>query len=163
MRKMRICVLGSARPFWGAPSISALFSALAVRASVTTLFTRGVNSHVATTGSNLCPVILAIGMLSLLAFQGVRPVTRSISPRMSWVSCALKAGSTSGFPMGLGWAGGAPHPVPFLPGLLLLPPPLPCSGCLGNMAAGNLHPPIGTLRCISVDFSVDQSSGVDDR
>ena len=79
------------------------------------------------------------------------------------MSCALNAGSASGFPTGLGWAGGAPLPVPPLLGFPLLPPPLPHSGCLGNVAAGNLHPPIGTLRCIIEDFSVDQSFGVDDR
>ena len=63
--------------------------------------------------------------------------------------------------MGLGWAGGAPLPVPPLLGFPLLPPPLPRSGCLGNVAAGNLRPLEGTLRCINVDFSVDQSFGVD--
>ena len=130
---------------------------------MTTLFTRGVNSRVATTGSNMCPVILASGTLSLLAFQGVHPVTCSISPRMRRESCALKVGSVSGFPTGLGWAGGAPLPVPLLLGFPLLPPPLPRSDCLGNMVAVSLHPPIGTLRCIDVDFSVDQSSGVDNR
>ena len=77
---------------------------------------RGVNARVATTGSSLIPVILAGGTLSLLAFQGVRPVTRSISPWMRQESCALKAGSVSGFPTGLGWAGGAPLPVPPLLG-----------------------------------------------
>ena len=49
---------------------------------------------------------------SLLSFQGVRPVIRSISPRMRRVSCALKAGSISGFPTVLVWVGGAPRPVP---------------------------------------------------
>ena len=130
---------------------------------MTTLFTRGVSAHVATTGSNLIPVILAGGMLSLLVFQGVCPVTRSISPRMIWVSCALYAGSASGFPTGLGWAGGAPLPVPPLLGFPLLPPPLPRSGCLGNVVAGNLCPLIGTLQCTDEDFSVDQSFRVDNR
>ena len=108
-------------------------------------------------------MILAVGTLSLLAFQGVRPVTRSISPRMRRESCALKAGSISGFPTVLVWVGGAPLPVPPLPGFPLLLPPLPRSGCLGNVVAGNLRPLEGTLWCTDEDFSVDRSSGVDDR
>ena len=161
MRKLRICVLVSVRPVWGAPSISASFSDLAARCSGTTLFTQF--SCAATTGFNLIPVILAGGTLSLLAFQGVRPVIRSISPRTRWESCALKAGSISGFPTVLVWAGGAPFPVSPLPGFPCLLPPLPHSGCLGNMAAGNLRPLAGTLQYINVDFSVDQSFGVDNR
>ena len=102
-------------------------------------------------------------MLSLLLFQGVRPVIRSISPRMIRVSCALKAGSVSGFPTVLVWVGGAPLPVPPLPGFPLLLPPLPRSGCLGNVAAGNLHLLEEMLRYIIVDCAVDQSFGVDDR
>ena len=121
-------------------------------------------SRVATPESNLILAIVAGGTLSRLAFQGVRPVTRSISPRMRRESCALNAGSPSGFPTGLGWAGGAPPcPVPPLLGFPLLPPPLPRSGCLGNVAAGNLRPLIGTLRYIIEDCVVDQSSRVDDR
>ena len=99
MRRLRTNVLVSVRPVWGVPSISALFPDLAVRSSGMILVTQC--SCAATTGFNLIPVILAGGTLSLLAFQGVRPVTRSISPRMRWESCALKAGSVSGFPMGL--------------------------------------------------------------
>ena len=152
IRKLRISVLVSVWCVWGAPSFSASFSVLAVWASVMTLFTWGVSACVATTGASLIPVILAGGTLSLLVFQGVHPVTHSISPRMRWESCALKAGSVSGFPMGLGWAGGAPLPVPPLLGLPLLPPPLPRSGCLGNVAAGNLRPLIGTLWCINLGF-----------
>ena len=133
-----------------------------MQVSGTTLLTQGSGSHVATPESNLILAILAAGTLSLLSFQGVRPVTRSISPRMRRVSCALKAGSVSGFPMVLVWVG-APLPVPPLPLFPLLPPPRHRSGCLGNVVAGNLHPPIRTLRCTDEDFSVDQSSGVDDR
>ena len=87
---------------------------------------------------------------------------RSISPHMRRESCALNAGSVSGFPTALVWVGGAPLPVPPLLGFPLLLPPLPRSGCLGNVAAGNLHPLKGTLRYIDLDFSVDQSFGVDD-
>ena len=131
--------------------------------SGTILLTQGSGSRVATPGSSLILVILAVGTSSLLAFQGVRPVLRSISPRMIRVSCALNAGSVSGFPTVLVWVGVPPLPVPPLPGFPLLPPPLPHSGRLGNMVAGNLRPLIGTLRCTDEDFSVDQSSGVDDR
>ena len=59
--------------------------------------------------------------------------------------------------------GGAPLPVPPLLGLPLLPPPLPRSGCLGNVAVGNLCPLEGMFRCTNVDFSANQSSGVDNR
>ena len=134
-----------------------------MRCSGITLFSRGSGSRVATPESNLILVILAAGMLSLSAFQGVRPVTRSISPRMRRVSCARKAGSVSGFPTVLVWVGGAPLPVPPLPGFPLLLPPCPRSGRLGNVVAGNLHPLTGTLWYINEDFSVDQSFGVDDR
>ena len=134
-----------------------------MRCSGTTLFTRGSGSRVAAPESNLILAILAAGTLSLSEFQGVRPVLRSISPRMIRVSCALKAGSVSGFPTVLVWVGGAPLPVPPLPVFPLLPPPRPRSGRLGNVVAGNLRPLIGTLRCTDEDFSVDQSSGVDDR
>ena len=140
---------------------SSLFPILAPQFSGRTLFTR--SSCAATTGINLFLGILAVGTLSLLSFQGVHPVTRSISPRMRWESCALKAGSISGFPTILVWAWGAPLPVPPLPGFPLLLPPLPRSGCLGNVAAGNLRPLKGTLWYIDLDFSVDQSFGVDDR
>ena len=134
-----------------------------MRCSGTTLFTRGSGSRVATPGSSLILVILAVGTLSLSAFQGVRPVLRSISPRMRRVSCALNAGSVSGFPTGLVWVGGAPLPVPPLPVFPLLLPPLPRSGCLGNVVAGNLRPLKGTLWYINEDCVVGQSFGVDDR
>ena len=134
-----------------------------MRCSGMTLFSQGSGPRAATPESNLILAILAAGTLSLLSFQGVRPVTRSISPRMRQVSCALKAGSISGFPTVLVWVGGAPLPVPPLPGFPLLLPPPPRSGRLGNVAAGNSRPLIGTLRCTDEDFSVDQSSGVDDR
>ena len=163
MRKLRINVLMSELLFWGVPWFSASFSALAVRASVTTLFTWGTSACVATPWSSLIQVMVAGGTLSLLLFQGVRPVTRSISPRMIQVSCALNAGSVSWFPLGLGWAGGAPPlPVPPRRGFPLLPPPHPRSGCLGNVVVCNLCPLIGTLWCTDEDFSVNQSSGVDD-
>ena len=161
MRKLRINVLMSSCPVWDTPSFSALFPVLAVWLSRTTLSTHC--SCAATTGFNLTLVILAAGTPSLLAIQGVRPVTRSISPRTRWVSCALKAGSVSGFPTVLVWAGGAPLPVPPLPGFPLLLPPLPRSGCLGNVAAGNLHLLKEMLWYIIVDCAVDQSFGVDDR
>ena len=161
MRRLRICVLMSVCPSWGVPSFSALVPDLAARSSGMTLFTRC--SCAATTGFNLILVILAGRMPSLLAFQGVRPVIRSISPCMMRESCALKVGSISGFPTVLVWAGGAPLPAPLLPGVPLCPPPLPRSGCLGSVVAGNLRPPKGTLQYINLDFSVDQSFGVDDR
>ena len=101
MRQLRIDVLVSMCPVWGVPSFSTLFPVLAMRCSGTTLFTRC--SCAATTGFNLIPVILAAGTLSLLSFQGVRPVTCSISPRMTRESCALKVGSVSGFPTVLVW------------------------------------------------------------
>ena len=88
---------------------------------------------------------------------------RSISPRIIWVSCALKVGSVSGFPTVLVWVGGAPLPVPPLPVFPLLLPPLPRSGCLGNMAVGNLRLLEETLRYIIMDCAVDQSFRVDDR
>ena len=114
MRKLRINVLVSVCPNWGVPLFSTLLPILAMWFSGTTLSTRCPCA--ATPGFNLIPVILAAGTLSQLSFQGVRPVTRSISPRMRRVSCALKAGSISGFPMVLVWVGGAPLPVPPLLG-----------------------------------------------
>ena len=163
MRRLRINVLMSVCLVWGVPSFSTLFPVLAMRCSGTTLFTRGSMSRVATPESNLILAILAAGTSSLLAFQGVHPVLRSISPRMRRVSCARNAGSVSGFPTVLVWVGGAPLPVPPLPGFPLLLPPLPRSGCLGNMAAGNQHLLEEMLQYIIVDCVVDQSFGVDDR
>ena len=163
MRRLRIRVLMSVCPIWDVPSFSTVSPVLATRCSGTTLSTWGSGSRVATPESSLTLVILAIGTSFLLEFQGVRPVLRSISPRMIQVSCALKAGSVSGFPTVLVWVGGAPLPVPPLPGLPLLPPPRPRSCCLGNVVVGNLRPLIGMLRCTDEDFSADQSSGVDDR
>ena len=161
MRQLRINVLVSNCPIWGVPPFSTLVPVLAMRCSGTTLSTRC--SCAATTGFNLIPVILAAGTLSLLAFQGVCPVTRSIPPRIRRVSCALKAGSVSGFPTVLVWVGAAPLLVPPLPGFPLLLPPRPRSGCLGNVVAGNLRPLIWMLWYIIEDCVVDQSFGVDDR
>ena len=117
---------------------------------MTTQFSRGTSACDAASGTNLIPVTLAAGMLSLLAFQGVRPVACSISPSIALESCALNAGSPNGFTMALGWAGVVPLPVPPL-GVPLLPPPLPRSGCLGNVVAHNLRPLKGTLQCTDVD------------
>ena len=122
-----------------------------------TLFTRGSGSRVATPESNLILAILAVGTLSLLLFQGVCPVTRSISPRMTRVSCALNAGSVSGFPTVLVWVGGLPLPVPPLPVFPLRPPPRPRSGRLGNVVAGSLCLLEETLQYRDVDCAVDQS------
>ena len=152
MRRLRICVLVSVCPVWGAPSFSTGIPVLAMRCSGTILFTRDSRSRVATPGSNLILVILVAGTLSLLSFQGVCPVIRSISPHTRRVSCALNAGSASGFPTVLVWVGGAPLPVPLLPVFPLLPPPRPRSGLLGNVVAGSLRPLIGTLRCTNEDF-----------
>ena len=152
MKKLRINVLMSARPFRRMCQFSASFSALAGGASVTTLLTQGVVPCVTTSGSSLILVILAAGTLPLLLFQGVCPVVLLISPRISLESCALYAGSPNGFLTGLVWAGGVP-PLPLLP-----LPPLPCSGCLGSMVAGNLCPRVGTLRCKIVDWPIGQSS-----
>ena len=156
MKKLRINVLMSACISGRMCQFSALFSALAGGASGMTLLTWGVKSHVATSGSSLILVILAAGTLPLLLFQGVHPVILSISPRMVLESCALTTGSPNGFPTGLVWAGGGP-PLPLLP-----LPPLPCSGHLGSVVAGNLHPQVGTLQYKIVDWPIDQSSRVDD-
>ena len=102
-----------------------------------------------TTGINL----LGAGMFPLLLFQGVCPVILSISPAMILESCALIAGSLSGFLMGLVWAGGVP-PLP----------PLPLPGCLVPrcVVARNLHPQAGMLQNKIADWSTDQSSRGDD-
>ena len=139
IRRLRIWVLVFSCPFEGKTLFSALFSALAHGASATTLLTRGTISRVAAARFNLTPVILAAGTLSLLLFQGVRPVILSISPRIVLASCALNVGCPNGFPMGLVLAEGVP-PLPLLP-----LPPLPHSGHLGSMVAGMLHPLEGTL------------------
>ena len=138
---------------------SASFSALACGASGRMFRTQGTGPRVAASslGATLTPVILAAGTSPLLLFQGVRPVILSISPRMILESCALKAGSPIGFPMGLVWAGVA-APLPLLPLL-----PLPCLGHLGSMVAGMLHPQEGMLRYINVDLTIGQSFGVDNR
>ena len=158
MKRLRICVLVSAHPSGSMPPLFALFSALARKASERMFWTRGNLSRVAASGPriSLTPVTLAAGMLPLLLFQGVHPVILSISLRMILESCALKAGSPMGFPMGLVWAGvAAPLPLPPLP-------PLPCPGHLGSMVARMLCPLVGTFRYISVDLTIGQSFRVDD-
>ena len=145
IRRLRISVLVFARPFRRMSLCSASFSALAGGATVTTLLTCGVIPHIATSGSSLILVILAAGTLPLLLFQGVRLVILLISPRIVLESCALNVGSPNGFLLGMVWAGGVP-PKPLLPW-----PPLPHSGCLGSMVAGNLHPQVGMLQCTDVD------------
>ena len=117
---------------------------------MTTLFTQGTSTRVAASGTNLILVTLAAGTFSLLLFQGVHPVALTISLSMAQESCALNAGSPNGFLMGPVWAGGAPLPAPPL-GVPLLPPPLPCSGSLGNMVAGSMRPLEGMLRYTDLD------------
>ena len=156
MRRLRLCILVFAHLFWRTSLLSASFSALAGGATVTTLLTHGVMPRVATSGSSLILVILAAGMMPLLLFQGVHPVTLSISPRIALESCALNAGSPNGFLLGLVWAGGIP-PLPLLP-----IPPLPHYLCLGSVVAGNLCPLQGTLWCTDVDLTIGQSFGADD-
>ena len=155
MKKLRINVLVSAGPSGRFCWFSATVSALAGGAFVMTLLTQGTVPCVATSGLSLIPVILAAGTLPLLLFQGVCPVRFSYSLRIALESCALNGGSPNGFPLGLVWAGG-------IPPLSLLPlPPLPHSGYLGSMAAGNLCRRVGTLHYRIVDWSIDQSFGVD--
>ena len=108
MRRLRISVLMSVHPSGRLSPFSASLLALAGGATVTTLLTQGVMPRVATSRSNLTPVILAAGMLPLLLFQGVHAVILSISPRIALESCALNVGSPNGFPMALVWAGGVP-------------------------------------------------------
>ena len=155
MKKLRINVLVSVHLSRRMCQFSALFSALAGGASLTTLLRQSTVPHVATSSSSLIPVILAAGTLPLLLFQGVCPVSLSNSLRISLESCALKGGSPNGFSMGLVWAGGIP-PLPLLP-----LPPLPHSGHLGHVVSGSLHPQVGTFWCKIVDSLIDQSSGVD--
>ena len=156
MKKLRINVLVSACPSRSAHWFSASFSALAGGASGTTLLTQGVMSCVTASGFNLIPVILAVGTLPRLLFQGVRPVILSISPSMILESCALNAGSLSGLPMGLVWAGGT-APLPLLPPL----PPLPCSDHLGSVVVDTLHPLIATPQYKIQSWLIGQSCGVD--
>ena len=154
MKRLRISVLVSIHPFCGDIPIFALFSALAVRAPVTTLLAQGVVPRAATSRSSLILVILAAGMLPLLLFQGVCPVSHSISLRIALESCALNAGLPNGFPSGLVLAGGGP-PLPLLP--------LPCSGHLGSVVARSLRPLTGTLQCTDVDLMIGQSFGADNK
>ena len=140
MKRLRICVLMSVHPLGSMP----LWLALAPGAAGRLFSTWSGILHVAASGpgTNLFPVTLAVGTLPLLLFQGVLPVSLSISPRMILESCALNGGSPSGFPMGLVLAGVA-TPLPLLP-----LPPLPHPGHLGSVVARMLHPLEGTLICL---------------
>ena len=159
MKRLRICVLMLVHPPGRMPPWYASFSVLAHGTSGWTFSAQSSVLCVATSGpgTNLFPVTLAVGTLPLLLFQGVHPVSLSISPRMILESCALKVGSLIGFLMGLVWAGVA-TPLPLLP-----LPPLPCPGRLGNMVARMLHLPVRMLRYINVDLMIGQSSRVDNR
>ena len=150
MRRLRICVLVSVHPLGSMPLFSALFSALARWASGRLFSTQSSVLCVTATGpgTNLFPVTLAVGTSPRLLFQGVLPVSLLISPRIILESCALKAGSWSGFLMGLVLAGVA-TPLPL--------PPLPRLGHLGSVVAHMLHPLIGMLRNINVDLTIGQS------
>ena len=157
MKRLRICVLVSVCPSGNVTLFSASFPTTAPDVSGRTFRTRGVSRvSVSGPGINLLPVCLVVRTFPLSVFQRVLPVTRSISPRMILESCALKAGSPMGFPMGLVWAGVA-APLPLLPLL-----PLPHPGCLGSMVAGMLHPLEGMLQCTDVDLTIGQSFGADD-
>ena len=68
--------------------------------------------------------------------------------RMILESCARNAGLPIGFSAVITRAGVA-VPLPLLP-----PRPLLHPDCLGNMAAGMLHPLEGTLRCTDVGSTV---------
>ena len=151
IKKLRINVLVSASPFGRMYRCSATVSALAGGVSWT-LDPWGIVPHVTASGINLT---LVAGTFPLLLFQGVHPVTLSISLRIALESCALKAGSLNGFLMGLVWAGGIP-PLP-------LPPLPPLSHCwhLGSMVTGSWHPLVGTLQNKIVDWPIGQSFEVD--
>ena len=154
MKRLRICVLVSARPSGSMPPLFTLFSALARKASERMFWTWGNLSRVAASGPriSLTPVTLAAGMLPLSMFHNVRPVTRSISPSMTLESCALNAGLPIGFSVVIIQAGVA---LP-LPPLAL--PLLPRPGHLGSVVARMLHPPAGTLQYTDVDLTVSNVS-----
>ena len=85
-----------------------------------------------------------------LSFQGVHPVMFSISPLTNLRNCAWRAGSSSGFLMGLVYAGGAlPPPLSplFIPGVL----------DPRRMVADNMCLLKETLLNRIVDWSTDQS------
>ena len=147
MKRLRICALVLVCLSESATLFSASFCSLACGGTKGTLFC------VAASGprANLRLVTLAAGTLSLSRFHNVRPVTLSISLRMTLESCALNVGSPIGFSAVITWAGVA-APLPLLP---LLPPPHP--GRLGSVVAGMLHPLEGTLRCTDVDLTLGQS------
>ena len=103
----------------------------------------------ASSRSNL---IRGIGTFPRWLFQGVCPVTLSISPLTNLLNCARRAGSLRGFLLGPVYAGGGlPPPLP----------PLPLPGVLvpRRVVVDNLRPPEGTRSNKDVDWSVDQSGG----
>ena len=138
MKRLRICVLMSAHPLGSMPPFPVPCLALTSGVSGRTFSTQCKVLHVAASGpgTNLIPVTLAVGMSPLLLFQDVCPVIRSTSPRMILESCALKAGSLSGFLMGLVLAGVA-TPLPLLP----------CCWHPWIMVAHYCHPHVGTTWC----------------
>ena len=158
MKRLRICVLRSVCPSGSVTLFSALFSSLARGGSGRMLLTRGVISCVTALGpgTNLLPVILAVGTLSLSMFHNVCPVTRSISPSIILESCALNAGLPIGFSVVIIQAGvAAPLPLPPLP-------PLPRPGRHGSVVVHNLRPLEGMPQCTDLDSTVGRSFGVDD-
>ena len=151
-KNMRSCLLVSASLSRSICQFSAAISALAGGASGT-LLSRSMLPRVWASIINLIPVA---GTFRLLSFQGVCPVSPSISWRIALKSCVLNAGSLNGFLTGLDWAGGIP-PLPLFP----LPPLPGCCPHLGSMVAGNLHLPEATPQYINVDLTIGQSFGVD--
>ena len=83
----------------------------------------------------LTPVWFSVGTFLPQLFQDVSPVCLLCSRRIALPSCALIVGSSSGFPMGLVWAGGTPLPLP----------PLPDCQSLWGVVTHNYHPHVGTI------------------
>ena len=158
MKRLRICVLLSVRLSGSVIPCCALCGTLACGSSIRSFSTQGSGScaSVSGPGINLILVTLAGGTFPLLGFHNVLPVILSISPAMTWESCALNSGLPIGFSAVITWAGVA-APLPLLP-----PLPLPLPGHLGSMVAHMLRPLEGTLQCTDVGFDLGQSSGADD-